>query len=258
MNEAMITLEEQFFQYRISEALMTVYKLLWDDFCSWYLEMIKPAYQHPIDQDTFTQTIRFFDDLMRLLHPFMPFITEEIWHNLEERRDNESIMTASLPATGTFNQELIDLFAIEEEVIISIRKLRAEKNLPNKESIELFIRKNNQEEPDHTFDEVIAKLCNVNKISYVVDKVQDASSFIVRSTEFYVPLASSLDRKAELDKLKEELNYTKGFLSAVNKKLSNERFVKSAPSAVVEKELKKKADAESRIRVIEGQISALN
>lgn len=257
MNQAMVVLEEQFSQYRISEALMTVYKLVWDDFCSWYLEMIKPAYQQPIDRKTFNQTVEYFDKLMKLLHPFMPFITEEIWHHLEDRDEDESIMIASMPQVKSYDQGLVDLFAIEEEVIIAIRKLRAEKNIPNKESLELFIRKNNQEEPDHTFDSIIAKLCNVSKISYVGDKVQGAASFIVRSTEFFVPLTGTVDVAAEIVKLNEELNYTRGFLVAVTKKLSNERFVNNAPQDVVEKERKKLADAESRIRVIEEQIAAL-
>jgi valyl-tRNA synthetase len=250
-------LEEQFSQYRISEALMTVYKLIWDDFCSWYLEMIKPAYQQPIDKETHTRTIAFFNDLMKLLHPFMPFITEEVWHHLQERQEKETIMDTRIPVAAKFNRDLVDLFAIEEEVIIAIRKLRADKNIPNKESIELLIRKNNDEEPDHTFDSIIAKLCNVSKIDYVEEKQEGATSFIVKSTEFYVPLAGSVDVEAEIAKLEEELAYTKGFLTSVNKKLSNERFVNNAPAAVVDKEKKKKADAEARIRVIEGQLAGL-
>jgi len=257
MNQAISILNDQFSKYRISEALMTVYKLVWDDFCSWYLEMIKPAYQKPIDGKTHRQTIAFFEELMKLLHPFMPFITEEIWHHLNERDDDDAIMIAPMPTAKLYDQELVDLFTVEEEVIIAIRKLRAEKNIPNKESIELSIRKNNGEEPRHTFDSIIAKLCNVSKINYVDDKLQGASSFIVRSTEFYVPLSESVDVEAEIAKLEEELNYTKGFLNSVIKKLSNERFVNNAPPAVVDKEQKKQVDAESRIRVIEEQLAAL-
>ena len=257
LNQTIGLLDEQFSQYRISEALMTVYKLIWDDFCSWYLEMIKPAYQQPIDKETHAQTIAFFTDLMKLLHPFMPFITEEIWHHLQERTGNETIMDTQVPSAGKFDKDLVDLFSVEEEVIINIRKLRAEKNIPNKESIDLLIRKNNNEEPDHTFDSIIAKLCNVGNIDYVEEKQEGATSFIVKSTEFYVPLAGSVDVEAEIAKLEEELEYTRGFLNSVNKKLSNERFVNNAPVAVVDKEKKKKADAEARIRVIEGQLAGL-
>ena len=167
-------------------------------------------------------------------------------------------MDTRIPSAGKFDKDLVELFSVEEEVIINIRKLRAEKNIPNKESIDLLIRKNNDEEPDHTFDSIIAKLCNVGNIDYVEEKQEGATSFIVKSTEFYVPLAGTVDVEAEIAKLKEELEYTKGFLDAVNKKLSNERFVNNAPAAVVDKEKKKKADAEARIRVIEGQLAGLN
>jgi valyl-tRNA synthetase len=257
LNQAISTLDEQFSQYRISEALMTVYKLIWDDYCSWYLEMVKPAYQKPIDKKTFRQTIGFFEDLMKLLHPFMPFITEEIWHHLTDNEEKESIMDAPLPHCQPFDQHLVDLFDKEEQVIIGIRKLRAEKNIPNKESIELQVRKNYKEEPDHTFDSIITKLCNVRSIQYVEEKQAGASTFIVGTTEFYVPLAGSVDVEAEIRKLTEELEYTRGFLETVNKKLGNERFVNNAPTAVVDKERKKKADAESRLKVIEEQLAAL-
>jgi len=257
LNESIKTIDTQFLKYRISDALMAVYKLVWDDFCSWYLEMIKPAYQQPIDKKTYEQTIAFFDDLMKLVHPFMPFITEEIWHHLNEKGEDESIMIAELPKAKKFDKKILKTFDIEEEVIIAVRSLRQSKNIPNKESIELYIKKNNEEEPDHTFDSVIKKLCNISAIGYVAEKPEGAITFMVKSTEFYVPIGSSIDVEAEIKKLEEEIKYTKGFLNSVMKKLGNERFVNNAPPAVIEKEEQKKADAESKIKVIEEQMAAL-
>jgi len=257
LNEAMDEIDDYFAKYRISNALMAVYKLVWDDFCSWYLEMIKPAYQKPVDQETLRSTTGFFDKLMKILHPFMPFITEEIWHRLSERGAHETVMNEQLPQSRSFDKNLLSRFAVEEEVIIAIRKLRAERNIPNKQSIDLFIRKNNKEKPDHTFDSVVMKLANICEITYVDAKVKGAATFIVGSTEFFVPLGFAVDVSDEISKLKEELDYTRGFLESVQKKLSNDRFVSGAPPAVVEKEKQKQADAESRIRVIEEQIRAL-
>ncbi len=257
INSVIKTIDIHFSKYRISDALMAVYKLVWDDFCSWYLEMIKPAYQQPIDKKTYDQTVAFFDVLMKLVHPFMPFITEEIWHHLVERGEDESIMVSTIPKAKSFDKKILQIFDIEEEVVISVRSLRQSKNIPNKESIELYIKKNYEEEPDHTFDSVIKKLCNISEIKYVDKKPEGAVTFIVKSTEFYVPLGSSVDVEAEIKKLEEELNYTKGFLNSVMKKLGNERFVNNAPAAVIEKEQQKKADAESKIKVIEEQIIVL-
>jgi valyl-tRNA synthetase len=257
LNEAITEIDDHFAKYRLSDALMAVYKLIWDDFCSWFLEMIKPAYQKPIDRKTLQSVIIFFDQLMRILHPFMPFITEEIWHRLSERGKSETIMNEWLPESRSRDQYLLSRFAVEKEVIMAIRKLRAERNIPNKQSIDLFIRKNNREKPDHAFDSVVTKLANICEITYVNEKVKGAASFIVGSTEFFVPLGFAVDVSDEVRKLKEELEYTIGFLESVHKKLSNERFVSGAPPAVVEKEKQKQADAESRIRVIEEQIRAL-
>jgi valyl-tRNA synthetase len=256
-NEALAEIDDHFVKYRISNALMAVYKLVWDDFCSWYLEMIKPAYQKPVDQQTLLSTTGFFDRLMKILHPFMPFITEEIWHRLSERGTHETIMNEQLPESKSSDKNLLSRFAVEKEVIIAIRKLRAERNIPNKQSIDLYIRKNFEEKPDHTFDSVVMKLANICEFIYVDEKVKGAASFIVGSTEFFVPLGLAVDVSEEVSKLKEELDYTRGFLESVQKKLSNDRFVSGAPPAVVVKEKQKQADAESRIRVIEEQIRAL-
>ena len=257
LNEAITEIDDHFSKYRISDALMTVYKLIWDDFCSWYLEMIKPAYQKPIDPKTFGSTIGFFETLMKILHPFMPFITEEIWHLLAERGETETIMDLPLPQSHSYDKKLLNRFSVEAEVIIAIRKLRAERNIPNKQAIDLFIRKNNSEKPDRTFDNVVMKLANICEISYVDEKIKGAASFIVGSTEFYIPTGFAVDVSEEIRKLEEEISYTRGFLESVQKKLSNERFVSGAPPSVVEKEKQKQADAESRIKVIEEQIKAL-
>jgi len=257
LNSTIKEIDKLFSNYKISEALMAVYKLIWDDFCSWYLEMIKPPYQKPIDKNTYEKTIAFFEELMKIAHPFMPFISEEIWHHLKERDENESIMNTSMPKSKKYSEKILEIFENEEEVIIAIRNLRQSKNIANKEIIELHIKKNYAEEADHTFDSVIKKLCNISEIKYVDEKPSGSVTFIVKSTEFYVPLGSSVDVESEIKKLEEELKYTRGFLNSVTKKLGNERFVNNAPATVVEKEQQKKTDAESKIKVIEEQIATL-
>jgi valyl-tRNA synthetase len=219
--------------------------------------MIKPAYQKPIDKATFDSTIIFFEELMKILHPFMPFITEEIWHLLGDRDDKDCIIVATMPESKAFDKTLLESFSVEEQAIIAIRNLRKNKGIPNKEPIELFVKKNNNQKADHTFDDVISKLCNISEIKYTDEKIEGAASFIVKSTEFYVPLGDNVDIEAEIAKLEEELKYTQGFLNSVAKKLSNERFVNNAPAAVVDKEKKKQSDAESRIKVIEEQLKGL-
>ncbi|MGE5424855.1 MAG: valine--tRNA ligase, partial [Syntrophothermus sp.] len=257
MNQVHNQVKGQFDEYRLSEALMNIYKLVWDNFCSWYLEMIKPAYQQPIDRKTFDQTILFFEELIRVLHPFMPFITEEIWHLLRERDGKDTIMFAAYPTSREVNPELIQKFEYAEEVIIAIRSIRKDKNIPFKDRINLFIRKNNNEKPDTIFDPVVIKLCNLDNLEYSEEKIENAIPFVVKNTEFYIPVTSNIDREAEIKKLREELDYTKGFLSSVEKKLSNEKFMSGAPEKVVEAERKKQADAMSRIAVLEEQISSL-
>ena len=240
--------------YRLSEALMASYKLVWDDFCSWFLEMIKPAYQQPIDRPTYMAVTFFFEKLLKVLHPFMPFITEEIWHILADRTAGESIMLSSQPVPEEYDQNLIDKFVFGEEVIMAIRNARKEKNIPQKESICLFIRKNNSELPDTTFDGLVVKLCNISELGYVDEKVDGCLSFVVGSTEFFIPLTGKIDVAEEMNKLEEELAYTTGFLGKVMQKLGNESFVKNAPASVVESERRKQDDAEARIRVLEEQI----
>ena len=235
---------------------MAIYKLVWDDFCSWYLEMIKPAYQHPIDNATLEATITVFDKLMRVMHPFMPFLSEEIWHLLKDRAEGESIMVCDMPVAGDYSEELLQQFDHAAEAIQAIRSVRKEKNIPFKEQIDLFIKKNN-EAADLTFDPIISKLCNLNKLEYVIEKVEDALSIILHATEFYIPLTESVDVDAEIAKLEEELKYTRGFLTSVEKKLSNDRFVNNAPEKVVAMERRKQEDAQNKIAVIEQQLASL-
>jgi len=256
-NKTLATIEDHFSKYRISDALMAVYKLIWDDFCSWYLEMIKPAYQQDIDQVTLKTSIGFFEDLMRVLHPFMPFISEEIWHHLGEREEKDCLIVAEMPVPSDVDESLLLEFDYVRDVIMGIRKVRKEKNIPMRDEISLLIKKNEGEEAKTTFDPVVTKLCKLSGLTYTDEKEEGSVSFIVKSTEFYIPLEGAVDIKAEIEKLETELKYARGFLASVEKKLSNERFVSNAPEQVIEKEKQKKADAESKIRVIEEQLGTL-
>jgi len=256
-NAALQNINALYDDYRLSEALMAAYKLVWDDFCSWFLEMVKPAYQQPIDLATFGAVKGLFEKLLKVLHPFMPFITEEIWQILEERGEGESIMLCKVPVPSFYDQELIAKFGFAEEVIMAIRNVRKEKNIPQKESIRLFIRKNNNEASDTTFDALVGKLCNISEIAYVEDKVPDSISFVTGSTEFFIPLTGKIDIADEIRKLEEELAYTTGFLGKVMQKLGNDSFVKNAHPVVVDSERKKQEDAAARIRVLEEQIRGL-
>jgi valyl-tRNA synthetase len=257
LNRTIAEIDDSYDKFRLSEILMAIYKLVWDDYCSWFLEMIKPAYQQPIDRRTYESAVDYFDKLVRLLHPFMPFITEEIWHVLKDRSENDSVMVAEMPVMSDFRPELIEKFVFAEEVIIAIRNIRKEKNIPFKESIKCFIRKNYNETPDTTFDAVVAKLCNIDELGYIEDKLPGAVSVIIHNTEFYIPLVHEIDAEAEIRKLEEELSYARGFLESVEKKLTNEKFVSSAPAKVVDAEKKKKADAEGKIAVIEEKLKDL-
>lgn len=256
-HEALATINDHFDKYRLSEALMAVYKLVWDDFCSWFLEMIKPSYQQPIDAETYKATSELFAELMQVLHPFMPFITEEIWHILHENNPKGSIMISQMPSSLTYDEKIISQFAMASEVIIALRSLRKDKNIPLRDKIELYVRKNNHETANMMFDPLVEKLCNLSASHYVHEKIAGASSFIVGNTEFYVPLGDKIDVGAEIEKLTEELNYSIGFRESVMKKLSNERFVNNAKLEVVEIERKKLADAEGKIKVLQEQIELL-
>jgi len=257
LNAEINIINEHFDKYRVSEALMSVYKLVWDDFCSWYLEMIKPEYQKPIDKSTLDATIVIFEKLLKLLHPFMPFITEELWHLVNEREEKDCIFNALLPEAKKADENIITKFEVAKDVIMEVRNIRAQKNIPNKEKIKLSIKKNYSEQPDLTFDSLVCKLCNLESLDYVTEKVDGAFTFVVRNTEFYIPVTTNFNAEEEIKKLTEELNYTKGFLQSVAKKLSNQNFVNNAASHIVDAERKKQADAEAKIKVIEEQITSL-
>ena len=257
LNEALTLVEDHFIKFRISDALMVVYKLVWDEFCAWFLEMVKPEFGKPIDSQTYERAIGFFEELMKMLHPFMPFITEEIWHLLTERNTGEDIIIAPYPLSGEYDAALLKNFDYEREVIIAIRNERQTKNIPQKENIHLYIKKNYGQSPNTYFDPVVMKLCNISQLDYVEEKPGNAAQFTVGDTEYYIPLEESVDREAEIEKLEKELDYTRGFLATVMKKLENERFVANAPDKVIELERKKQHDAEKRVQVLEGQISAL-
>jgi valyl-tRNA synthetase len=257
LNESLLQIEENFDKYRLSEALMTAYKLVWDDFCSWYLEMVKPAYQQPIDPKTLQATIGFFEKLMKVLHPFMPFITEEIWHILGERSDDESIMVSLQPVAGKVDAALSADFQLASEVIIGVRNVRKEKNIAFKDQVEMKV-KSAGTQTGTEFDAVIVKLGNISRIEYVDEKPTAAAGFMVKSNEYYIPLGEGVDLEAEREKLTKELEYTQGFLDSVMKKLGNERFVSNAKPEVVEVERKKLADAEMRIQLLKEQLAGLD
>jgi len=257
LNQTLIQIEDHFNKYRLSDALMAAYKLSWDDFCSWYLEMVKPQQGQAIDEQTLEATIGFFEDLMKLLHPFMPFITEEIWHLLRERKEGDDLIIASMPDTTTIDEKLLADFDFTAELINGIRKLRATKNIPFRDALEVQISDKNQEY-NSRFESIIAKLCNLSKISMTDSPTAGSFGFVIKSTEVFVPLSDAIDPEEERKKLKEELNYTRGFLVSVEKKLQNERFVSGAPEQVVNRERQKKADAEARIKVIEQQLMTLS
>ena len=243
-------------KFRISEALMAVYKLFWDEFSSWYLEMVKPAYGSPIDAQTYSATLGYFDSLLRLLHPFMPFITEELWQHLAERRDGESIMYATLPETGSADSDVLSLMEHAKNVVNGVRGVRAKKQIAPKQPLELRVV-NAILTADET--EVIKKLANISSIASVAEKDAAAAPFMVDSMEFEVPMsAESVDVEAELAKLTKDLAYEQGFLASVEKKLANERFVSGAPAAVVDAERRKQSSCQARIAALEASIKALN
>ncbi len=253
MAQVLEEIEKDFDEFRLSEALMKSYKLVWDDFCSWYLEMIKPAYGTPIDRETYESTLGIFDRLMRILHPFMPFVTEEIWHALADRPEGASIMVQHMPHSVFYDQRMLDDFEMAREIIAGVRNLRNSKGLSPKEVLDLYIKGH----CPAMFNGIICKLGNVGKIESVTDKVEGALSFMVGTTECFVPVSLNIDKEAELKKLNEELKYAEGFLASVMKKLSNEKFVNGAPEKVVAVERQKKADAESKIAALKAQIEAL-
>jgi valyl-tRNA synthetase len=251
LSDTIAEVEDLFSKYRLSEALMLLYKLFWDEFSSWYLEIVKPAYQKPIDKLSYDATLSFFDDLLRLLHPFMPFITEELWQALYTREEGVSLMISLQPKGEDVNKELLSDFEDVKNIISGIRTIRLEKNMPNKEALELEITGKHKE----LFNSIIAKMCNLTSIKQVSEKQTGSAGFLVGTTEYTVPLTDNIDTEAELKKLEAELTYTEGFLKSVQKKLSNEKFVQNAKPEIVENERKKMADAESKIALIKENIA---
>ena len=243
-----------FSKYRLSEALMAVYKLFWDEFSSWYLEMIKPAYGQPISKQVYDATIGFFDNLLHLLHPFMPFITEELWQHIADRKEGESLMVSPMAASAAYDEAIIAQFEAVKEVISNIRAIRLQKNIAQKEALDLQVIGEN---PVAEYNAVITKMCNLSAIQAVEAKADGAAAFMVGTTEFAVPLGNMIDVEAEIARMEAELKHKEGFLAGVMKKLSNEKFVNNAPAAVIELERKKQADAESIIKSLKESIAAL-
>ena len=245
-----------FGKYRLSEALMAVYKLYWDEFSSWYLEMIKPAYGQPINKKVYETTIGFFDNLLHLLHPFMPFITEELWQHIIDRKDGESLMVSPISMSTEVDEAFVQQFEVVKEVISNVRSIRLQKNIAQKEALELQVVGEN---PVAAFDAVIVKMCNLSAISVVEAKADASVAFMVGVTEYSIPLGAygTLFFEAEIARMEAELKHKEGFLQGVLKKLSNEKFVNNAPAAVIEMERKKQADAESIINSLKESIAAL-
>ena len=248
-------IEDHFEKYRLSDALMSIYKLIWDDFCSWLLEMIKPTYGAPIDQKTYTAVVDILEENLKILHPFMPFLTEEIWHFLKPRTPKEALIVSSWPAAKPINSSLLENFEFASEVISGIRNLRKQKQIPFKTAVELHVI--NNASSAQNFDDLILKLGNISLIKYTTSSVDKAFSFRVKSNEYFMVADIAIDLDAEVSKLEEELEYTKGFLNSVRKKLSNERFVSNAPEQVVASEKRKEADALAKIETIEASLKNL-
>ena len=245
--------DDLFNKYRLSEALMAVYKLFWDEFSSWYLEMVKPAYGQPIDKVTYEKTLGFFDNLLKMLHPFMPFITEELWQHIYDRRPGESIMVQELHVPFVDGRCVIEFDAVKE-VIGGIRTIRLQKNIAQKEALSLQVVGSN---PIEAYLPVVMKLCNLSSVETVASKAEGAVSFMVGTTEYAVPLGNLINVEEELKKLEADLKYQEGFLQSVLKKLSNEKFVSKAPANVIEMERRKQADAETKIAALKESIAAL-
>jgi valyl-tRNA synthetase len=257
-NEALIEIEDNFAQYRLSEALMTTYKLVWDDFCAWYLEMVKPAYQQPIDSETYNRTISFFENVLKILHPFMPFITEELWHDelFGQRAAYDCCIVAQLPNYGQINTQVLSEVEMVKQIITQVRNVRNNKQISPKEKLELSIKANSGISY-RQYEAVIAKLANISKMDIVSEKLSGSVSFMVSTDEFYVPLNESVDAVSERARLEKEKEYLTGFLRSVNSKLGNERFMSNAKPEIIEVELKKKADAEAKLQILEENLSAL-
>ena len=255
LQKTLLEIEDHFEKYRLSDALMTIYKLVWDDFCSWFLEMIKPAYQQPIDKKTFDKAIEMLEANLKLLHPFMPFLTEEIWQYIAVRTTEQALIISEYPKMTAYNEEIILNFEIAAEVIAGIRTIRKDKNIPFKDTIDLKIL--NNDNTSTYFDSVILKLGNIESLEYITNQIDGALTYRVNSNEYFIPVTGTINIEEEIEKLETELKYTKGFLKSVQGKLANEKFVAGAPKQVIDVELKKEADALSKIATIEQSLASL-
>jgi len=254
-SQQLAEINDSFDKFRISEALMSSYKLVWDDFCSWYLEMIKPGYEQPIDALTLEATKGFFEKILRIIQPFTPFIAEEIWHLIRERKAGEDIIISNWPTIEKKDEKVLKEFSKAEEIITNIRNIRKQNNIATKIKMDLFVKKN--QESDASFDAVIIKMGNLSQLEYVTDKINNAYSFLVNSNEYFIPFGDNIDLEAEREKLEEELIYTQGFLNSVLKKLQNEKFVAGAPEQVLTNERNKEADARQKIAILEEKLAGL-
>ncbi len=248
-------MEDHFSKYRLSDSLMTIYKLIWDDFCSWLLEMVKPGYQQPIDRKTFDAIIQAFENNLKVLHPFMPFITEEIWHQISDRSKEEALIISRYPSNNDINEDILKDFEIASEVISGIRTIRKEKNISFKETINLSVINNIS--ASKSFDSVIKKMGNVENLDYVTKKIDGALTYRVKSNEYFIPMEGTINVEDEIVKLSEELKYTQGFLKSIQGKLSNERFVNNAPEKVVAIERQKESDAKAKIETLKRSLEGL-
>ena len=250
LNQSLIELEDHYAKFRISDALLVTYKLIWDDFCAWYLEMVKPEFGKPIHKETLSKTIGYFESILKVLHPFMPFITEELWHELQERNANDCLIVAAWPISKPANEDIIQESAYAFEIIGEIRNFRNSKGISPKESLKLMV-KSEEENLIPSFWPIISKLSNLSDIAFTNEKVSNASGFVIKSTEFFIPQEGKIDAAKERETILKDLEYQRGFLLSVDKKLFNEKFVSSAPPQVIEIERKKKQDAETKIKAYE-------
>ncbi|MFN0189009.1 MAG: valine--tRNA ligase, partial [Bacteroidia bacterium] len=258
INECLVEINDHYEKLRISDALMSTYKLVWDDFCAWYLELIKPGYQQAIDATTLASTIILFEKILIIIHPFMPFISEELWHLLKDRKDGDDIIIASWPKINVANEEILKAFPIAAELIGEIRNFRQSKGLSPKEALALSIRSNGSTSALKIFGDAIMKLGNLSEIKSVNEKPENTFPFVVRDLECFIPMSENIDKDAERKKLNDDLTYTQGFLKSVMAKLNNERFVSNAKPEILAAEQKKKSDAEAKIRAIEEALSSLS
>lgn len=254
-NQQLAEINALFDKFKISEALMVIYKLVWDDFCSWYLEMIKPGYEQPIDAKTLESTKVFFEKLLKVIQPFTPFIAEEIWHLIRERAEGDDIINASWPSIEAVDSAILTSFSNAEEVITNIRNIRKQNNIANKVKMEMFVKKNT--DIDTSFDAVLVKMGNLSKLEYSSEKIANSNSFLVNSNEYFLPFGENIDLEAEKEKIQEELKYTEGFLNAVQRKLQNEKFVAGAPEQVITNERKKEADALQKIKILNEKLNGM-